>query len=430
MLKVLKSKSLILAILSSSNIAIAFVFQIITFNIIGPGKETDALFLGLSIPTFILSIMVTSLNNVLVPFFSGISKKEIGVYTTILLTIFVGGSIVFSMALWISIGFWLPIIANGFDHETYFLCENLTKIQIIAIPFYMLFSVQWSILNGQKKHIESELPAAIINFLTVPVLLYLLPLYGVYTLAFLYSIKMVLQNIFVFFYLKKIPLHKFSFEQISEIWMRLKPVMLGAIYYKSEPIIDRSLLTNSTSGSLSLFFLAQQIISAFNQVITKSLVTPNIALLSHAHKSKDMLSFKSVYGKTLTKILIILCIVSILFFILGEYASELLLSFRKDSNSINAPHILYTVLFFLFGSLIGNVLGSFVTSSYYAINNTKTPSYISMINYTVYVPLKIVAFYFYDVNGLACVVSLYSLLNVTILYFIFKFKYIKKFGYE
>lgn len=424
MFNLFKNRSLILAALSASNIAIAFILQIITFNIIGPGRETDALFLGLSVPTFILSITVTSLNNVLVPFFSGQDKYTVNKTASMLLSIFVGGSVLVALMLWISIDLWLPLLANGFDKNTYLLCKSLTEIQLIAIPFYILFSIQWSILNGKKKHVSSELSPAIINFITIPILIFLLPIYGVYTLAYAYSIKIILQNIIIFYFNRDLKITSFNRMQFIELWKKIKPVMLGSIYYKSEPVVDRSLLTNSLSGTLSLFFLAQQIISAFNQIITKSFVTPSVAVMSEAFKNKDHEKLVRVYKNTFKKIFFVLSLISIVFLVFGRQATDILLSLRD--NDSDSSVLLFTLLYLLSGALIGNVAGSLASASFYAAGDTKTPSYMSMINYTIYIPLKIVTYIYFDITGLAIITSFYSLFNLVSLLFLYKYKIMRK----
>lgn len=68
-------RSLYLFISSVSNLLFIVLIQLITLIKIGPSSDTDALFAGMTIPSVILSVLVSSLTNVLVPLF--VSSKSV-----------------------------------------------------------------------------------------------------------------------------------------------------------------------------------------------------------------------------------------------------------------------------------------------------------------------------------------------------------------
>lgn len=420
----MKYQSLALAVLSTFNIAIVFVIQLVTFNIVGPGDSTDALFLGLAVPTLILSVTVTALNNVLVPLFSGKKNDDLYLLFSHLLVMMVSVGLCLSLLLELTINLWLPLIANGFSHQKYEFTKLLSQIQILVIPFSMIYSVLWSVLNSQKKHIQSELPPAIVNLIQLPILIYLIPKYGVIVLAIAFPLRMFLQCIALtfFFDLSKFKYKKLSITEFYPIWDKLKPIMLGSLYYKSEPIIDRSLLSNTSSGVLSLFFLSQQIYSAITQVIVKSIVTPTITKISTYNKDKLYELSLDVFKSTMLKLSLVISLVLVIGVLFGKEILIFILSFKSKTDD---GAYLYFIMLLLSGSLIGNVFGSLISGTFYAFGNTKVPSYVSMITYTIYTPIKIISFIIFGIKGLSIAISCYAIINLLTLTLL-----LKRFFYE
>ncbi|MCX9553726.1 hypothetical protein IG549_18090, partial [Vibrio cholerae] len=150
--KIIK-QPIMLAFLSSVNIFSVFALQIITFNIVGVGSTTDALFLSLALPTLVLSITVICLNNILVPTLAGKNDDEVKVITNTLFVVLCGGSTIFILGLGLTAKLWVPLIASGFTDDMLDLCIKLTYLQLMVIPFSVLYSIQWSLLNSRKEHL-------------------------------------------------------------------------------------------------------------------------------------------------------------------------------------------------------------------------------------------------------------------------------------
>ncbi|WP_240494725.1 lipid II flippase MurJ [Vibrio breoganii] len=415
---------IILALLSSVNIVSVFVLQIVAFNIIGVSNETDALFLGLSIPTIILSITVTSLNNVLVPMLSGIGRAETKVIVSSMIVVLCGGAIAVTILLALTIDFWIPVLAHGFDYETLLLAKKLTLVQLTSIPFSILYSIQWSLLNAKKKHIRAEAVPAMTSFIMFPIIVFAIFEIGIWGLAVAMPARVAIQSLVLLPYTQAISIKGFDLATVRIVLRRLKPLMLGSAYYKSEPVIDRSLLTSSNDGVLSMFYFSQQIYAALGQILTKAIVTPSIAKMAHHYHNQENLEFANVYRFTYKKLLLICFAMSLLLIFIGKPILELVINFRGQSPEVVSEN--YFILLLLFGSFIGNLIGSLASGAFYAIGNTKLPSYVSMFTYTVYIPAKILVYLWYGVYGLAITVSLYSLLNVLIITFIFIKRFVQR----
>lgn len=74
----------------------------------------------------------------------------------------------------------------------------------------------------------------------------------------------------------------------------------------------------------------------------------------------------------------------------------------------------------LSGFFSGGILGSVISSAFYAKGDTKTPTRINTILFTIYLPLKFLAFSLYGITGLAISISTYYILNVVVQFIFFQ----------
>ena len=101
-----------------------------------------------------------------------------------------------------------------------------------------------------------------------------------------------------------------------------------------------------------------------------------------------------------------------------------MLNLLVSYGNISADNMkqLWWILIWLGGVLIGGAVGQICASSFYACGDTTTPTHLSIFTYTIYIPGKIVAFNLWGVKGLAIVTSAYYLINLFLLFYLFKKK--------
>jgi peptidoglycan biosynthesis protein MviN/MurJ (putative lipid II flippase) len=196
---------------------------------------------------------------------------------------------------------------------------------------------------------------------------------------------------------------------IKEAWRRIKPFLLGQTYAKSEPLIDRFLTSLTTAGNLSLLYFGQQIYSAINLVILKAVSTPTVPRLAIAAKSRDWRSFRHVYRERLIWILVIAIAGSSVLFLVGEPVLRLMIG--HGGITTQNVHMLWWIMVALAGLLIGGTAGQVISTAFYAIGDTRTPTMLFVGTYTVYIPLKIIVFLHYGVIGIAVATSIHLTVN-------------------
>ena len=68
----------------------------------------------------------------------------------------------------------------------------------------------------------------------------------------------------------------------------------------------------------------------------------------------------------------------------------------------------------LVGFFIAGAMGQITSTTFYAMGDTRTPTRMSIVTYTLYVPAKVIAFMKYGLMGLAIVTSIYLFVNLII----------------
>lgn len=395
--------------ISSINILLAFFYHWILVIKLGPGISTDALFASMAIPQLILSIISTSLIRVLVPLLSGEDEDTMrqDAWRIMTLIVILFSSITF--LLYFSSSFWVSLIVPGFDKDGILLTARLTEIQLLSLIFIAVSSVQLSLHYAKQQFVWAELSGIMANGLSLLIMLILLPTYGVLGAAIASVARHFFQTLLLIRVLGKPTLPKMKNDRTGLVWMRLKPLLAGNLYYKTEPVIDRALLSSTTSGTLSLYYLAQQIYSSGCQVLNKAIATPLNTKLSREFKSSNFTKFDRHYKNAITLNLLITLVTFVLIFLAGKYALELLIEYDKFQE--DDVENLWWILVCLGGTFIFGALGQISSTALYSCGDTKTPTRIGVITYSFYIPLKIIIFFQYGMEGLAISTSIFVTIN-------------------
>lgn len=401
-----------LGMLAAANIGIAFLFQWYIVTRLGAGMETDALFAGMTLPQLVLAVISGSLMHVLVPLLAG-EKEDHLHHDAWGFLVLVGGLFgLLAAILYMAAPWWVPITVPGFSDEGQTLTIELTRIQLIGMVFAAVNGVQWAAYHARQQFMWAESIPILSGVLSLLLLVWLLPAYGVAAAAWISTLRMGLQTLLLAPGMGKPVWPDLSSSAISAAWKRIKPLLLGTAYYKTDPLIDRFLLSMAGSGSLSLYYLAQQIYGAAAQVLNKAIAAPLVPLLSKLHKAGDRNGFQRIYHRKLLQAGAISLAGLTVFGLFGEN----LLGFLIGHGNITATNVneLWWIMIWLIGMCVGGIMGQISSTSFYALGNTVTPTRVSVSTYTVYIPCKVAAFYLWGVMGLAIATSIYYMTNLSL----------------
>lgn len=401
-----------LGALSALNVGLTFAFQWYLLTKIGAGTETDALFASMTVPQVVLAIVSGAVVSVLVPLLAGelveYRRREAWFFCGLMIVFFGGlSALLILLAHW-----WVPLMVPGFAGAALDLCIGLTRIQLVGLVFFAINAVQLAYHQADGRLAWAEFIQVAGNLAALAALVWLLPSHGVLAAAWILSGRIMLQVLLLAPGMGWPSVSSADSQTLRVAWQRIQPLLIGNAYFKTDPLIDRYLLSTASSGTMSLFYLAQQIHLAAVQVINKAIAAPIVAPLSAYHKSEDFSAFRHLCRQrlTVTWVLSVCGVLFILFF--GE--SVLNLIFGGGSLSSADVQTLWFILLWLAGVFVGAIGGQICASIFYACGNTVTPTRMSVITFTVYVPLKIIGFLVWGLPGLAISTSLYFISNFAI----------------
>lgn len=390
-------------------IGLVFASQWFILTQLGAGIETDAFFAAMTLPQLILAVISSSLTLVLIPLFSGENSQQIRHDTWIFL-ILIGSLFSFLACLfYISAGWWIPLSLPGFNKVAQELTIKLTHIQLIGMVFTAINAVQWASYHAKQQFLWVAFTPVLTRSTALLLLIWMLPRFGIIAAAWINLFEVGLQTLLLSPTLFPfVPLNLKS-SVILVAWSRIKPLLLGTIYYKTDPMIDRFLLSSTHSGNLSLYYLAQQMYGAVSVVINKAIVIPLMPILSNLHKSGNKNDFLRLYYRKMSQIGLITVLGLVIVVTIGQNLLGLLIGY----GNISATNVkqLWWIMIWLSGTFIGGMVGQVSSSSFYAVGDTTTPTRFGIISYTFYIPAKFALFHYFGVIGLALASSMFLLVN-------------------
>ncbi|MBD3749617.1 MAG: polysaccharide biosynthesis C-terminal domain-containing protein [Sphingobacteriales bacterium] len=399
-----------LAVVSFSNLGLSFVTQLYIITVLGTNRETDALFAGMTLPQLLLSILSGSLINVLVPLLVGTEKDRLKreIWGFVIFVTLIFGLITSILSLTATI--WGPLIFPGFAGYSKELLIQLTRIQLLGVIFTAVSGVFWAYYYSINKFIITELTQLTAGILSIIALYFLLPKYGVVAAAWVFTGKIFLQVVFLIYFVGfKKPSLKSSIFKTT--WLRMKPLLWGSVIYKTDPVIDRFLASMTPPGALSLLFLSQQIFSAGNQIISKTLVIPTLPILTKFIKENQWKSYKSTFWKKFYTLIIVNTILLTIGLVFFKLITPLfsILDYRYNYN------LFFKILLLSSFSFIIPSIGQLMANSFYAMGETKKITKLGMVAFLLGIPIKFTLYYYFDIEGLASAISIYYLISFLII---------------
>lgn len=401
-----------LALLAGTNILVTLLFQWYVITQLGVGIETDALFVGMAVPQMILAIVSSSLTHVLVPL---LATEDATTFRQDSWGFFLGISGIFTLlalALYVTAGYWVSWLVPGFSLQARALTISLTRIQLVSMIFAASVSVLWSIYHAKQRFIWAELSTLLSSLIALALLIVFLPAYGVVGAAILIVLRSGLQVVWLLPGLGRWQWPDWSSAAMREAWRRIRPLLLGTAYYRTDPLVDRYLASMAPAGGLSLLYIAQQIYGVANIVAEKAIAAPMVPLLAKQASAAKWTEFRRIYQKRLLAMggLTLLGYLFLLF--VGERILNLLIG--HGGVTADNVHLLWLIMVALVGFFIAGAMGVVTSKTFYAMGDTRTPTKMSIVTYTLYIPAKVLGFYRYGLLGLAAVTSAYLFLNLVI----------------
>jgi putative peptidoglycan lipid II flippase len=401
--------SLSLAGLAICNAVLAVLMPWYVVTRLGVGVETDAFFASGALPQLIFLIVSFSLMQVLTPLLaiedeSNFERDAWGFFLGV-----TGFFTLLAAVLFVTSAYWVRLLVPGFSDTAKQLTVSLSRIQLLGMIGNASVAVLWSAYYARQRFIWAELSSLLANVVALLYLFWLLPSQGIAAAAWATVLCLGLKVVLLMPVLGRWQTPQWDSDAMKEAWRRIKPFLFGQTYSKTDPLIDRFLTSMTIAGNLSLLYIGQQVYAAITLIITKAVSAPTVPRLAIAAKSLDWQCFRRIYRERLLWMVGISVFGSALLLVFGEPVLRQMIG--HGGITASNVHFLWLIMIALLGVLVGGGFGQVTGIAFYAMGDTKTPTNLFVVSFTVYIPIKVFTFLHYGLIGLAVTTSAHIVVN-------------------
>jgi peptidoglycan biosynthesis protein MviN/MurJ (putative lipid II flippase) len=271
--------------------------------------------------------------------------------------------------------------------------------------------------HARQKFFWPEFSQLVEAVLGLTILLWLLPIFGIYGAAWTYVLRAILLTLLLLPGLGRCSRPDPSNVLMRTAWYRIRPLAVANLYYKSGPLLDRFLTSLAPPGGLSFFYFSQQFFEAANHLISRATAGPVLPLLTVQTKAGKSKLFKNTYRGQLLVVFVFAVVTIVLFVHLAE---PLLRLARKIDN--DGVRLFWWITVAFTGFFIGGATGQVLSSAFYARGDVQTPTKVGVVGFSVGTGLKVLGFQVAGLPGIALATSFYYLGNAAALYLLLERK--------
>jgi len=401
-------QSLSIGAIAICNAGLAMIMPWYVVIMLGVSQQTDAFFASGALPQFVFLVLTATLLPVAVPLLAtaepGRFRQDVWSFFSLIVAVF----ILIALVLGALSSVWVPLFVPGFTLAQKTLTLTLMRIQLVSMILNAAVVALWAAHHVRRRFIWVEASSIIANLAGVFFLVFTLRRFGIVAAAWNTVFYNALKLVLLLPILGRPVRMEWRTPAITEAWRRLKPLLPGHVYLRTDPLVDRFLTSMTHAGTLSVLYLSQQLYASGVLFLGKSVVAPMTPSLALDARSGNWDGYRRSYQQRLLFVLINTTLVCAIVF-----AGRRLLVIMIGYGGVTPHNVetLWIIMVALAGTFVGGALVQVTAGAFYAAGDTKTPSKISALLYTLCIPFKVGAFQWYGVIGLAVVTSAFFLVN-------------------
>lgn len=360
----------------------------------GAGEELDIYFAAFRIPDFVYGILIMGgVAAVFLPVFSEYfrkSREDAWKFANNLLNCFLISLILICGILAFFTPWIIDLIAPGFSQENKELAVTLTRIMFVSPIFLGISSMFSGVLHYFDRFFAYSLAPIIYNLGIIFGILFLVPVFGLYGLAY----GVILGAFFHFIIqlpaakksgYKYLPVLNFKNFGLTKVFRLMIPRTVGAAAYHVNLIVVTAIASTLTAGSIAVFNFANNLQYVPVGLIGVSFSLAAFPVLSRAWAAGLKEEFFKAFSSSFRQILFLIIPASLLIFILRAQIVRLILG-TGEFGWLETRLTAACLGIFCLG-IIASSFVPFLARVFYSFQDTKTPVIISLFSMAINVLL-------------------------------------------
>jgi len=369
---------------------LGYIRDILIAIFLGTGPLADAFFVAFRIPnTFRRLFSEGTFNSAFVPSYASElsqGKDQSDKFANNVLNLLILGLFFIVIAIEIFMPIFVFLIAPGFDgdNQKMELAINLTRITFPFLFFISIASFFSAILNSHNRFAIASAAPIVLNIMLIGVLFYgkFLNDELVYYLSYAVTLSGIVQLMFLYVFVKKFYLPKFTFkiiidEKVKKFFRKLLPSIFASGVTQINILVG-TIIASFQASAVSYLYYADRIYQinlAIAGIAIGTVILPKLSSYIQNEKKDEIML---IQNKALELSLFLSIPAAVALLIASEQIVSALFgygTFDEEAVKNSAKALFYFSLGLPAFSLI-KVFSSF----FFARHNTKTPFYISVIS--------------------------------------------------
>lgn len=430
---------------SENSVRMASVILLITMtlsNVLGlfrdhflaayiPTSELDIYFAAFRIPDLVFNFLILgAITSAFIPvfceFLASDRLKEAWRITSILLNIAVALMLVSAIILFFLMPVLTPLVVPEFSAEKMQKTTELARLLMLTPIFFSISYIFSGVLNSFKRFVAYSFAPLIYNLSIIAGIFFLGRSIGIIGVVYFVIIGSILHVLVQLPSLIKLGFKfslSFNFRDpaIVKIGRLMLPRTVGMGVNQLMLVVYTAIGSALAIGSISAFNFANNIQTMPIVVFGTSFATAVFPTLTTAFAKSENEKFVFYLNRTIRTVIYLLVPVSVAFILLRAQIIRLILgsgSFGWSDTKATALTLGYFSL-----SLVAQGLVPLLARAFYAMKNSRTPMWISIITVIISIAIAYPLAERLGVAGLALSFTIGSFVNLILLYILLAYKY-------
>lgn len=352
-------------------------------------EELDLFLASFRLPDFVFEVLITgALTSAFIPLFIKYEKNKEELSTSIssIINVMMAGLFFFILLMFLAAPLVIPALTPGFSSDKISTIISLSRFLLIAqLPFLVLGNILSGMAQANKIFIVTAIAPILYNVGIVTGTVFLSHSWWIYgpavgvSLGALLFLLVQIPTVFVInFRFRWLTVRRAVVKEFIHLFL---PRVFSVITTQIDLTIDLVLATLLGSGSYTIFFFAQHLQLFPVSFIGMAFGQASLPYLSDLYKENKLLEIKKIFVDSALQILFLTVPLSF-FFVFARTPIVRLFFGGEKFDWEGTVKTAKTLSYFAF-SLPFHALFYFITRSFYALYDTKTPFIVNLFSVAV-----------------------------------------------